>query len=587
VRRGLMTLPSDTTLALISWLAARNHDELHTLITRRRLTSASCGSFRSLAHALLDSAAIRSSLAALDRRELLVLGGNPEMSEEALSALEASGFLSRSDVRVDLLIPASEIVGVSTLDSSLEPPQLEEPPALLHGDLAGAASHALTLVVSVSDLVEAVADSRLPITNDGVLTATSLKNLQTDLGAGYDVASLWRFATLAGLVTAEGGMAMVSTQGTSWRELSDAESYAVLAQGWWARVPEWLWRATNDRPGLSWDSALLRYLEYHFPLAAPTALLDTLTREAQVMGLLHESTPTPWGRALWSGDDVALSVADHLPPYAPGVFAHDDYTLLGTGPLPPTHRSILGSIASRELGGLVPRYRLTSSSVLNALQDGVGATDMPGMLERVCVNTPPATMLALIDDVARRALDLEVLSQGESTLLRTRNEGLSQELLSDPGLVVLGLKRSGDKELICFWPAERVHSTLLAASYPSLLVTDSGEPLRAALALTPAPGHDDDAGIHDAVAGLVQGAKDSADKGVPAGFHSIIEVATETKTPLEIVVTMPDGTSATVIMEPRALSAGRLRGVELKHAVEKTFPVSHITSLRAWVDEGA
>jgi len=39
------------------------------------------------------------------------------------------------------------------------------------------------------------------------------------------------------------------------------------------------------------------------------------------------------------------------------------------------------------------------------------------------------------------------------------------------------------------------------------------------------------------------------------------------------------------VMEPRALSAGRLRGVELKHVVEKTFPVSHITSLRAWTGD--
>lgn len=582
-----MTLPSDTTLALISWLAARNHHELHTLITRRRLSSATCASFRSLAHALLDSAAIRRSVEGLDRSELLVLGGHPEMSEESLAALEASGFLSRSDHRVDLLIPASEIDGLTSLDVSLPPPQIDTPPALLHGDLASAASHALTLVVNVSDVIEAVANSRLPVTHDGILTATSLKSLQSDLGAGYDIASLWRCATLGGLVTTESGTAMVSSQGNAWRELSDAESYAVLAHGWWAQVPVWLSRATHDIPGISWDSALLDYLDYHFPLATPTAVLETLTTEAQVMGLLHESTPTPWGRALWSGDDVAVAVAEHFPPYAPGVFAHDDYTLLGTGPLPPTHRSILASIASRELGGLVPRYRLTSSSVLNALQDGVVATDMPGMLERVCVNTPPATMLALIDDVARRALDLEVLSHGESTVLRTRNEGLSQELLSDPGLVVLGLKRSGDTELICFWPAERVHSTLLAASYPSLLVTESGEPLRSSLELAPASPQDDEAHVQHAIAELVQSAKDSADRGVPAGFHSIIEVATETKTPLEIVVTMPDGSSSTVIMEPRALSAGRLRGVELKHAVEKTFPVSHITSLRAWVDEGA
>jgi hypothetical protein len=88
----------------------------------------------------------------------------------------------------------------------------------------------------------------------------------------------------------------------------------------------------------------------------------------------------------------------------------------------------------------------------------------------------------------------------------------------------------------------------------------------------------------EAVAQLVRNAADAAAKGVPAGFQSIIEVATETKTPLEIVVTMPDGTEITIVMEPRALSAGRLRGVEIKHAVEKTIPVSHITSIRAWTE---
>jgi hypothetical protein len=81
---------------------------------------------------------------------------------------------------------------------------------------------------------------------------------------------------------------------------------------------------------------------------------------------------------------------------------------------------------------------------------------------------------------------------------------------------------------------------------------------------------------------LVADATEAAKRGVPAGLSSIIEVATETKTPLEIVVRMPDDTSLTVIMEPKALSAGRLRGVELRHQVEKTLPVSHITNVRAW-----
>ncbi len=73
-----------------------------------------------------------------------------------------------------------------------------------------------------------------------------------------------------------------------------------------------------------------------------------------------------------------------------GRFAHDDYTLLATGPLEPGQRSQLSRIATRELGGLVPRYRLTASSVLSALQDGLNPEEIPGLLSEVCLNTVSA-----------------------------------------------------------------------------------------------------------------------------------------------------------------------------------------------------
>jgi hypothetical protein len=43
---------------------------------------------------------------------------------------------------------------------------------------------------------------------------------------------------------------------------------------------------------------------------------------------------------------------------------------------------------------------------------------------------------------------------------------------------------------------------------------------------------------------------------------------------------MPDGTELTIIMEPRALGGGRLRGVELGNQMERTLPVSRIRHLR-------
>jgi len=577
-----MTLPSDTTLALISWLASIDTAQLQTLITRRRIPRQACTSFRTLAEELLSTENIRDSLRELPRAHLLALA-TPEGAEpKSLRALEAAAFLSPTPEGHSYLIPRSALSVLDTLDDHASEPPQRPSLELSEGDRGAAASNGLTLVVSVSDLLDAVANARFPVGAEGTPTATALKSLHAELGAGYDIAVLWRIATEAGLLGRSGSAAALTTQALTWRDLSDPARYALLAQSWWASVPSWLATTMEAHPDMSWDSTLLDHVRYHYPLVDPDSPIQSLSADAEVLGMIRQSIPTPWAQALWRGEDVASAFAASSPAYAPGVFAHDDYTLLATGPLTPSQRSVLASITARELGGLVPRYRMTSSSVLNALQDGVSPESVPDMLREVCVNDVPASMVALAEDVARRALDLEVHSHGESTTLITRRDSLSEELISDPGLIVLGLKRTGECELTCSWPAERVHSTLLAASYPSLLVDSEGVPVVGDPILADHSASGGEESQQTAIAELVRAAEESAAKGVPAGFHSIIEVATETKTPLEIVVTMPDGTVATVVMEPRALSAGRLRGVELKHVVEKTFPVSHITSLRAW-----
>lgn len=580
-----MTFPSDTTLALISWLASRNTEQLLALIRHRGIAYSSCTSFRSLAQALLDPENIRASVQRLARAELQALVDPDSATAGSREALEERGFLSVTPQGASLLVPSSSLDLLDELDSTMSEPALGAASSLTESDVSAAASHALTLVVSVSDLLDAVADARFPLNHDGELTATSLKNLHSELGIGYDVPLLWRCATQAGLLGPHNSAAALTPSALAWRDLPDEDRLALLAESWWSQVPPWLSHTISAHPAMAWDATLVSHLSYYYPLVDAEPIVVEVLSDAQMVGVLHGALPTPWGLALWGSGDVATAFRSSIPPYAPGVFAHDDYTLLASGPLQPHHRRVLADITARELGGLVPRYRITAASVLNALQDGIAPASIPTLLAEVCVNEVPESMVALADDVARRALDLEVHPHGDSTTITTRRDALAEELLSDPGLIVLGLKRSGDRELRCSWPAERVHSTLLAASYPSLLVDSSGEPLASDPPLAEPHDMASDERHHTALAELVASAQESAAKGVPAGFTSIIEVATETKTPLEIVVTMPDGSSVTVVMEPRALSAGRLRGVEVKHAVEKTFPVSHITSVRAWSQE--
>ncbi len=576
-----MTLPSDSTLALITWLASRDSTQLLALVQGRRIAHSASSSFRSLAEALVEPDNVRDTLASLSREELVALGSLNTASPSNLSALENLGLVSLTGDKPSLLIPASL---VPEQDSFARHPGARSPiPAteLSEKERTIAATRGLNAVVSISEFLDALAHQNYSVNAEGRLAASALKSLEGDLGVGYDIAELFRLSQNLELVASHLGVAALTPSGHRWCELPDEERYEAVATSWWSQVPPWLTGIMSEHPEQSWDSTLEESLAFSYPLVSPEPTLIDIRADADWLGLAHNNIPTPWARELWGKKIVAALFGSSRPAYAEGVFAHDDYTLLATGPLEPTRRSLLSRIATRELGGLVPRYRLTASSVLSALQNGLNPEEIPGLLSEVCLNTVPPGMLALVDDVARRAHELEIHPHGDSTILRTAREGLSEELISDPGLVVLGLKRVTDSELTCSWPAERVHSTLNAAGYVGLVVDISGSPRTPEPAVVvDEPNLGDE--LEAALDQLVADATEAAKRGVPAGLSSIIEVATETKTPLEIVVRMPDETSLTVVMEPKALSAGRLRGVELRNQVEKTLPVSHITSVRAW-----
>jgi hypothetical protein len=212
-----MTLPSDTTLALISWLASRNTEQLQNLIRRRGIPHSACTSYRSLAQALQDAENIRASVQHLPRAELLALNDPDSATAASRDALEERGLISLTSEGTSLLIPSSSLDLLGKLDSATKEPSLPATPALAESDISAAASHALTLVVTVSDLLDAIADARFPLNQDGELTATSLKNLQSELGIGYDIPLLWRCATQAGLLGPHNSAAALTQSAVDWR----------------------------------------------------------------------------------------------------------------------------------------------------------------------------------------------------------------------------------------------------------------------------------------------------------------------------------------------------------------------------------
>ena len=574
-----MTLPSKTNLTLISWLASRTPDQLRRVAAARALRPEDCRSFRTIADALLEKASIETALSSLPRSALLGLANlsptSPLLTEMALMDADSE--------EPQLLCEPELLEPLSHLTSSDTPPALRTAAPLTAKEAKAQAARALSLVIELGDLLDAMEHSSLAVTQDGFLTATGSKTLEAVLGAGYQIPLLWGLGTKLCLIGNRGNTAALTTLAATWRELDDRARWNHCALSWWALAPQWLVDVVSTQPQVSWGDSLERLIRFAYPLLEPSQTLEHLVREAEALGLVHGGKPSPLGESVFHGQNPSSVVGELWPESVEGVYSNEDFTLLATGPLSPEHRTILNSLAVRELGGLVPRYRVQRASLLGAIQHGIPADSIRSLMESVSLNPLPAGVVALIEDVGRRAHDLEIRAEGENSLITAGNEMVARELLSDPSLVVLGLRAVGDKQLRCAWPAERVHLTLLGASYPALLVDESGNPVRATESRAEESDDNQSAALEAALDMLCASAAEAAAKGVPAGIASIIEVATESKTPLEIVVTMPDGSAAVMVMEPRSLSAGRLRGVELKHQVEKTLPVSHITSIRAAV----
>lgn len=576
-----MPLPSRSTLELISWLAERDEAFLIELARLRDVPAAQCTSLGDFAQALLSPENQQKALESLSRfsvEQLQLLANGNEPTDD-VSSLVSWGLVNEHRPPTVFVDEAGKkILSALTLDSP--GPSFAE---LVVDDTAAAkaAARGWATLCHLEDCLEAVATHSLTTGKDGVLSPAALKTLEAEMGEGIDVTGLAGLALNAGLLEPRGGRIELAAHARSWLTLSPGEQWSSLVSQWFAGTPAW-WKGTLiAAPGVSWNEQGPTAITHFFPLARPVTL-DSLTSSAHLLGLLEQGRALEWTAPSAAGIDASGLWEKALPPTSPGVFAHDDLTFLATGPVSKEHRRTLNAVAHRDLGGLVPRYRLSAASVLRALHDGHPADALLEAVSSACANPLPHTMAALIDDTLRRASEVSLKTEGTGTTITTSRAEKTSELALDPRLDMMGLHERDENTLHTSWPIERVQNALTQAAIPALPESparsrEGGDADATVLTAAPAGA----SGRDDAIGALFRDVREAEARGVPAGVGNMIDVAIEGKISLDISVEMPDASLVRFVMEPRALSGGRLRGVEVHNATERTLPVSRIRSLHA------
>jgi hypothetical protein len=460
----------------------------------------------------------------------------------------------------------------------------------------GAGDRAFGTLSAVTELLHALRQEPARRLSRGGVALPDARRLGAAAGIEADeVELLLDIAARAGL--ADTGSEWAPSAGSSeWLGLSRVERWSALARGWLERLPDELHELLRQRAHAVWGQGLLDYLRWLYPAGGAWILERTTqaAREAELLGITGGSTPSTPGTALLvDGPEAATAaMAELFPAEVDKVYLQPDLSIIAPGPLLAPIDDRLRGMAEAETRGLASSYRMTAGSVTRALTSGETVPAIRDFLSGISLTGIPQPLEYLLTDTAQRFGTLRVGSldpgaaapdapdAGAAAYVRSDDAALLRQLVVDPNLAPLGLRRAGDHRIVSRFEASVVFWTLADARYPVVAEDASGQVValrrerRAGAGATPS---DDTAAI------LVQRVRAVA-AGEPeetsqAWLARQLELAIRNKLTVTVGVRLPDGTEAEYLLEPAAIAGGRLRARDRRADIERTLPLSSITAV--------
>ncbi|MPZ26348.1 MAG: hypothetical protein GEV12_07810 [Micromonosporaceae bacterium] len=188
--------------------------------------------------------------------------------------------------------------------------------------------------------------------------------------------------------------------------------------------------------------------------------------------LQAEAGPTRAGDAPAGQPPAATALAGMLPAPVGELLVQADLTVVVPGPPEPALAAELELVAEPESAGGASVYRVTRSSLRRALDAGYAAEGLHALFARRSRTPVPQGLTYLVDDVARAHGGLRV--GPTSAYLRSDDEALVAQVLTDRRLAPLGLRRLAPTVLTSPVPAARMLAALREAGYAPVPEDASG-----------------------------------------------------------------------------------------------------------------
>ena len=614
-----MRATSNSTLGLAGRLRSLGDTELDALLRARSVRDVGIGDFFDLADKLLDRTSIQAALSALDRPTLTTLAVLADFGAARVAQISArlatlgasvaddtiaehlattlglglageadEGFVAWDPVVEQLAEwPALGLPGLVELATAWAPEHHESEQG--PGTDGLAADHAFATTMSVAELVSEHQHEPARELAKGGLALPDAKRLASAASVNLeDVPDLQRIAERAGLIALEGGQWSATSEAAPWLLLSTPEVWARLAASWLDELPADIRTLLAGRTHDRWDEEFESLVAWLYPAGGEwmRERVTTRIRDAELLGIIAKATPsTPGALLLTEGPDAAArAMATLLPREVEQVYLQHDLSIVSPGPLAPRLDARLRTIAAVESHALASSYRVSLASVNRALTLGETAESITEFLGEISLTGIPQPLAYLIADAAARYGLVRVGTDDSGSYVSSTDPNLLGALLVDQALTPLALALGDDGRAHSRYDESTVFWSLNEARYPAAVEDSVGTivPIarRRSPALTQPAAVDQVANIVERLRQIAPEAPGDNDR---AWLERQLDAAVKARLTISVTVTVQDGSSVVFVLEPTGLGGGRLRGRDRKADIERTLPLSHITSVSSAV----
>jgi hypothetical protein len=297
---------------------------------------------------------------------------------------------------------------------------------------------------------------------------------------------------------------------------------------------------------------------------------------ADQIGLSSAGVPAGWLADVLAHKlaPAAKALESRLPSQQDRIIIQADLSIITPGPLVSSLEVQLRKFADTESIGLASSYRISPLSISCGLEEGLTENQIRQLLQKLNGSSLPQPVDYLIRETAERFGRLKISAQEKGSLLVSSDELLAKQITMDSKLkpLMLEAKPQGISSPL---DEQALYHSLRESGYLAVLVNDKGK------VIAPSSVHktsNEAAVFLEQIERLRAQDVEMADAAPSSDMERKILLALKTKSILQVQINA-NGKIMDFLLEPIGIANGRLRARDRKADIERTLPVSAITSI--------